>query len=86
VLKGSASIAKLMNTVRPRSGPLITIQSRIMNTKIVRYKLIKRIIRYCEVHTMDSISSLSIIELQEIERSCFIKLKVKAIFRARHIK
>lgn len=57
-----------------------------MNTEIVKYKLIKRILKYCEVHTLDSNSSLSVPELQEIQRNCFIKLKLKAIFRTRFTK
>lgn len=75
-----------MNTVRTRSGPLITIKSIIMNAEIVRYKLIKRIVKYCEIYTINNLSSLSTLELLEIQNNCLIKLKIKAIFRTRHVK
>lgn len=51
--------------------------------KLLKKKLIKRILAYSEIYTVDDITELTVDELLDIQDKCLIKLTIRSVFRNR---
>jgi hypothetical protein len=62
------------------------MKNKIVQTEKVKYKIVKRILKYSKIYSPEYLGTLSLKELVDIQEKCFIRLLIKNAFRFRHQK